>query len=107
MSSNNTFNTSAARGFLDDIKTRIGKLQTTLESKMRLTENNWNSTVHLQLKKILESEFAPQINNIHARVIDFENAFLNETSNFVKDHKSLIKKANESIEQINVLEKFK
>ncbi|PWA89320.1 hypothetical protein CTI12_AA112170 [Artemisia annua] len=75
-----------------------------LESKMRLTEKNWNSTVHLQLKKILESEFAPQINNINARVNHFEKAFLTETVDFIKDHKSLIKKANESIVQINVLE---
>jgi hypothetical protein len=37
-------------------------------------------------------------------VIHFENDFLTETTNFVKDHKSLIKKANESFEQINVLE---
>lgn len=40
----------------------------------------------------------------HARMIHFENAFLSETANYVKDHKSLIKKANESFEQINVLE---
>ena len=79
MSSNNTFNTSAARGYLDDIKTGIGQLQMTLESKTKLNEINWNSMVHLQLKKILENEFAPQINKIHARVIHFENAFLNET----------------------------
>jgi predicted RNA-binding Zn-ribbon protein involved in translation (DUF1610 family) len=104
MSSNNTFNTSAARGYLDDLKTRVGQLKTTLDSKTRLNKINWNSTVHLQLKNILESEFAPQINNIHARVIHFENDFLAETSNFVKDHKSLIRKANESFEQINVLE---
>jgi hypothetical protein len=102
--STNTFNTSDARGYLDDLKTRVGQLKTTLESKTRLNEINWNSTVHLQLKKILESEFAPQINNIDARVIHFEQAFLKETADFVTDHKSLIKKANESFEQINVLE---
>jgi hypothetical protein len=104
ISSSNTFNTSATRGYLDDLKTRVGQLKTTLESKTRLNEINWNSTVHLQLKKILENEFAPQINNIHARVIHFEQAFLKETADFVTDHKSLIKKANESFEQINVLE---
>jgi hypothetical protein len=104
ISSNNTFNTSAARGYLDDLKTRVGQLKTTLESKTKLNEINWNSTVHLQLKKILQSEFAPQINNIHARVIHFEQAFLKETADFVTDHKSLIKKANESFEQITVLE---
>lgn len=43
MSSTNTFNTSAARGYLDDLKTRVGKLKTTLESKTRLNEINWNS----------------------------------------------------------------
>jgi hypothetical protein len=104
ISSNNTFNTSAARGYLDDLKTRVGQLKMTLESKTKLNEITWNSTVHLQIKKILESEFAPQINNIHARVIHFEQAFLKETADFVTDHKSLIKKANESFEQITVLE---
>jgi hypothetical protein len=104
ISLNHTFNTSAARGYLDDLKTRVGQLQTTLESKTRLNEINWNYSVHLQLKRILESEFAPQINNIHARVIHFEQAFLKETADFVTDHKSLIKKANESFEQITILE---
>jgi glycerophosphoryl diester phosphodiesterase len=104
ISSNNTFNTSAARGYLDDLKTRIGQLKTTLESKTRLNEINWNSTVHLQLKKILESDFAPQINAINVRTIHFEQEFLKETADFVTDHKSLIKKANESFDRINVLE---
>ena len=98
MSSSNTFNTSEARGHLDDLKRRIGELKTDLESKTKLNEINWNSTVHLQLKKILENEFAPQINNIQARIIHFENAFLTETADFVKDHTSLIKQANESLE---------
>jgi hypothetical protein len=66
MSSTNTFNTSATRGYLDDLKTRVEQLKMTVESKMRLNEINWNSTVQLQLKEILESEFAPQINKIHA-----------------------------------------
>ena len=104
--SSNIFNSSDARRHLDDLKRRIGLLKTSLEARAKLNEINWNSTVHLQLKKILESEFAPQINNIHARVIHFENAFLTEIADFVKDHKSLIKKANESFEQINVLEKL-
>lgn len=47
ISSNNTFNTSVARGYLDDIKTRVGQLKMTLESITRLNEINWNSTVHL------------------------------------------------------------
>ena len=98
MSSNNTFNTSVARGYLDDLKTIVGQLKTTLESKTRLNEINWNSTVHLQLKKILESDFAPPINAINVRVILFEQAFLKETADFVKDHKSLVKEANSNLQ---------
>lgn len=104
MSSNNTFNTSAASGYLDDLKTRVGQLKLTLESKTRLNEINWNSTVHLQLKKILESDFAPPINAINVRVIHFEQAFLKETADFVKDHKSLVKEANANLQNIKLLE---
>ena len=35
---------------------------------MKLTENNWNSTIHLQPKKILEIIFAPQINDMKEQI---------------------------------------
>ena len=96
MSSDNTFNTSEARRCLDDLKRRVEELQMLLESKMSTNEKNWMSDVHKQLKKILATEFQPPITAISARVIHVENALKTETADFVKDHKSLIKKANES-----------
>ena len=52
---------------------------------------------------MFEIEITTLLNNIHERVIHFEQAFLKETTEFVKDHKSLVKEANENIENIKVL----
>jgi hypothetical protein len=54
ISSNNNFNISAARGYLDDIKTRNGQLKTTLESKTRLNEINWIPQFIYSLKRFLK-----------------------------------------------------
>ena len=55
---------------------------------------------------VFETEITIPPYNISARVIHCEQALLKETTDFVKDHKSLIKKANESLEHIQVLENF-
>jgi polyhydroxyalkanoate synthesis regulator phasin len=106
MSSNNTFNTSEARDILDDVKKRIQELQNIVESKITININNWHSSFHIEQKKVFENEITIPLNNISARVIHFENAFLKETADFVKDHKSLVNEANESRENMNVLEKL-
>ena len=51
MTLNNTFNTRAARGFLDDVKTRIEQLQRIVKNKTNLSINNWNSSL-LKIKPI-------------------------------------------------------
>lgn len=106
MSSNNSFNTSEARDILDDVKKRIQVLQNIVRSKTTISINNWNSSFHNEQKKVFENEITIPLNNISARVIHFEQAFLKETVDFVKDHKSLVKEANETRENMNVLERL-
>jgi polyhydroxyalkanoate synthesis regulator phasin len=106
MSSNNTFNTSEARNILDDVKKRIQELQNIVKSKTTISINNLHSSFHIEQKKVFENEITIPLNNISARVIHFKNAFLKETVDFVKDHKSLVKQANETRENLNVLEKL-
>lgn len=104
MSSNNTFNTSEAREIMDDVKKRIQELQNIVASKTTININNWHSSFHIEQKKVFENEITIPLNNISARVIHFEQAFLKETADFVKDHKSLVNEANDTRENINVLE---
>ena len=106
VSSNNTFNTSEARYILDDVKKRIQELQNIVASKTTININNWHSSFHIEQKKVFENEITIPLNNISARVIHFEQAFLKETADFVKDHKSLVKEANETRENMNVLERL-
>ncbi|WP_254486040.1 hypothetical protein, partial [Salmonella enterica] len=62
------------------------------------------SSFDIEQRKFFETQIAPQLNAISARAIHFEQAFLKETTDFVKDHKSLVKQVNESVEQIKLLE---
>jgi hypothetical protein len=104
MSSNNTFNTSEARDILNDVKKRIQELQNIVASKTTININNWHSSFHIEQKKVFENDITIPLNNISARVIHFEQAFLKEMADFVKDHKSLVNEANDTRENMNVLE---
>jgi hypothetical protein len=104
MSSNNTFNTSEARDILDDVKKRIQELQNIVESKTSININNWHSSFHIEQKKVFQNEITIPLNNISARVKHFEQVFLKETADFVKDHKSLVTEANDTRENMIVLE---
>ncbi|GKC88320.1 hypothetical protein Tco_1148969, partial [Tanacetum coccineum] len=55
-------------------------------------------------QKILKYEIAPIVNQVDARVQNFEIQFLKEAAKFVRDFKSLAKKADESLDKIKVLE---
>jgi hypothetical protein len=105
MSSNKTFNTSEARDILD-VKKRIQVLQNIVKSKTTISINDWHSSFHIEQKKVFENGITIPLNNISARVIHFENAFLKEMADFVKDHKSLVNEANETRENMNVLERL-
>ena len=100
MSSDNPFNTSETRDILDDLKKHIHVLQTIVDSKTTVDINNWHSSFHIEQRKVFQNEIAIPLYNISARVIHCEQALLKETADFVKDHKSLTKQANESLEHI-------
>lgn len=106
MSSNNTFKTSEARNILDDVKMRIQELQNIVKSKTSIDINNWHSSFHIEQKKVFQNEITIPLNNISASVKNFEQVFLKETADFVKDHKSLVTEANDIRENMIVLEKL-
>ncbi|GJY45713.1 hypothetical protein Tco_0434776 [Tanacetum coccineum] len=59
-----------------------------------MTAINWNSTVHLEVKKALEKDIIPIITHIYARIIHFEQDFVKEAAEFLGDYKSLEKEAD-------------
>nr|GEU83146.1 integrase, catalytic region, zinc finger, CCHC-type, peptidase aspartic, catalytic [Tanacetum cinerariifolium] len=100
----NTSSPSVARKFLNEIKDTIVTLQCVAKSKMSLNVNNWSSTVHQEVHKILKDEIAPIVNQVDIRVINFEKQFLKEEAKFVRDFKSLTKETDESLDMNKVLE---
>ncbi|GJY65554.1 hypothetical protein Tco_0467792 [Tanacetum coccineum] len=61
--------------------------------------NNWSSPVHQEFQKILKDEIAPIVNQVDARVQNFEIQLLKEATKFVRDFKSLAKEAVESLDK--------
>ncbi|GKD73753.1 hypothetical protein Tco_1332035 [Tanacetum coccineum] len=72
---------------------------------MTLTATNSNSRVQLKFKIVLEKDIVPILNHIDARVIHFEQEFVKEEAEFLKDYKSHEKEANESLEKVKKIEK--
>nr|GEW17907.1 hypothetical protein [Tanacetum cinerariifolium] len=72
---------------------------------MSLNVNNCSSLVHQEVHKIVKDEITPIVNQVDVRVIHFEMKFLKEAAKFVRDFKSLVKEADESLNKITVLEK--
>nr|GEU87763.1 hypothetical protein [Tanacetum cinerariifolium] len=79
--------------------------QTRSTSKNVIYVNNGSFTVHQEAQKILKDEIAPIVNQVDARVINFKKQFLKESTKFVRDFISLAKEADESLDNITVLEK--
>nr|GEZ96649.1 hypothetical protein [Tanacetum cinerariifolium] len=71
---------------------------------MTLEVHNWSSSAHKEVHKIISHEIAPIINQVDARVQNFEIQFLQEAAKFVRDFKSLAKKADESLDKQKSLE---
>ncbi|GJZ48958.1 hypothetical protein Tco_0603148 [Tanacetum coccineum] len=57
------------------------------------------------LNEIIKDEIDPIVNQVDARIQNFENYFVKEAAKFVRDFKSLAKEANKSLDKITVLEK--
>nr|GEU94591.1 retrovirus-related Pol polyprotein from transposon TNT 1-94 [Tanacetum cinerariifolium] len=71
---------------------------------MTLDTHNWSSSAHQELHKIVKDEIFPIVNQVDARVQNFEIQFLKETAKFVGDFKSLAKEADESLVKHKALE---
>nr|GEX61988.1 hypothetical protein [Tanacetum cinerariifolium] len=71
---------------------------------MTLETHNWLSSAHQELHKIIKDENFPIVNQVDARVQNFEIQFLKEVAKFVRDFKSLAKEVDESIAKQKALE---
>nr|GEV04827.1 hypothetical protein [Tanacetum cinerariifolium] len=63
-----------------------------------------SSSAHQELHKIVKDEIFPIVNQVDARVQNFEIQFLKEAAKFVGDFKSLAKEADESLAKYKALE---
>nr|GEY38563.1 retrovirus-related Pol polyprotein from transposon TNT 1-94 [Tanacetum cinerariifolium] len=95
---------SVARNFLNKVKSTIVTLQRVVKHRMTLETHNWSSSAHQELYKILKDENFPIVNQVDARVQNFEIQFLKEAAKFVGDFKSLAKEADESLAKHKALE---
>ncbi|GJS04592.1 retrovirus-related pol polyprotein from transposon TNT 1-94 [Tanacetum coccineum] len=71
---------------------------------MTLDIHNWSSFVHQEIQKIVKDEIFPIVNQVDARVQNFEIQFLKEAAKFVRDFQSLAKEADESLTKHKSLE---
>ncbi|GJR13096.1 integrase, catalytic region, zinc finger, CCHC-type containing protein [Tanacetum coccineum] len=97
-SSSDTPKNCLARECFNKVKAQLEIFQRIIKSKMTLTAKNWNLTVHLEVRKALETYIVPIVTHIDARIIHFEQEFVKEATEFSRGYKSLEKEANESLE---------
>nr|GEW16854.1 retrovirus-related Pol polyprotein from transposon TNT 1-94 [Tanacetum cinerariifolium] len=88
---------SVARKFLNEVKSTIVTLQRVVKHRMTIEPHNWSSSAHQELHKIVKDEIFPIVNQVDARVQNFEIQFLKEVAKFVGDFKSLANKADASL----------
>nr|GEW09523.1 hypothetical protein [Tanacetum cinerariifolium] len=75
-----------------------------ISSKMTLDTHNWSSSAHQELHKIVKDEIFHIVNQVDARVQNFEIQVLKDSAKFVRDFKSLAKEADESLAKHKALE---
>nr|GEW89842.1 retrovirus-related Pol polyprotein from transposon TNT 1-94 [Tanacetum cinerariifolium] len=95
---------SIARKFLNEVKNTIVTLQRVVKHRMTLETHNLSSSAHQELHKIVKDEIFPIVNQVDARVQNFEIQFLKEAAKFVGDFKYLVKEADESLAKHKTLE---
>ncbi|GJR99620.1 hypothetical protein Tco_0316129 [Tanacetum coccineum] len=101
-SSNDT--PSVAREFLNEVKDTLVTLQRVVKHKMNGNITNLSSSTHQEIHKIFKDEIFPIVNQVDARVQNFENHLVKEVAKFVRDLKSLAMEADDSLGKIKVLE---
>ncbi|GJT82678.1 hypothetical protein Tco_1057020 [Tanacetum coccineum] len=95
---------SVAQKFLNEVKSTIVNLQRVVKEEMTLDIHNWLYSVHQEIQKIIKDEIVPIVNQIDARLQNFKIQFLKEVDKFVRDFKSLVKEADESLAKHKYLE---
>nr|GEY05072.1 hypothetical protein [Tanacetum cinerariifolium]GFA27585.1 hypothetical protein [Tanacetum cinerariifolium] len=88
---------SVARKFLNEVKNTIVTLQRVVKQRMTIETHNWASSAHQEFHKIVREEIFPIVNQVDARLQNFEIQFLKEAAKFVGDFKSLAKEADSSL----------
>ncbi|GKB20668.1 hypothetical protein Tco_0854591 [Tanacetum coccineum] len=63
---------SVAQKFLNEVKSTIVTLQCVVKQKMTLDIHNWSSSIHQEIHKIVKDEIFPIVNQVDARVQNFE-----------------------------------
>ncbi|GKA20384.1 hypothetical protein Tco_0700373 [Tanacetum coccineum] len=71
---------------------------------MTLDIHNWSSSAHQEIYKIVKDEILPILNQVDARVQNFEKQFLKQAAKFVRDFQSLAKETDESLAKHKALE---
>nr|GEW81735.1 reverse transcriptase domain-containing protein [Tanacetum cinerariifolium] len=95
---------------LDNILVKTGQSIQTIHmlspkpDSMTLETHNWSSSAHQELHKIVKDENFPIVNQVDARVQNFEIQILKEAAKFVGEFKSLAKEADESLAKHKALE---
>nr|GEZ31516.1 hypothetical protein [Tanacetum cinerariifolium] len=95
---------SVSQKFLNEVKSSLVTLERAVKQKMTLEVHNWSSSAHKEVHIIISHEIAPIINQVDARVQNFKIQFLQEAAKFVRDFKSLVKEADESLDKQKSLE---
>nr|GEU34493.1 hypothetical protein [Tanacetum cinerariifolium] len=88
---------SVARKFLNEVKSTIVTLQRVVKQRMTIETHNWSSSAHQELHKIIRDENFPIVNQVDARLQNFEIQFLKEAAKFVGDFKYLGNEADASL----------
>nr|GEU37070.1 retrovirus-related Pol polyprotein from transposon TNT 1-94 [Tanacetum cinerariifolium] len=79
-------------------------LMANLQQASTSDTHNWSSSAHQELHKIVKDKIFPIVNQVDARVQNFEIQFLKEATKFVGDFKSLEKEDDESLAKHKALE---
>ncbi|GJX47122.1 hypothetical protein Tco_0272312 [Tanacetum coccineum] len=95
---------SVARKFLNKVKSTIVTLQRVVKQKMTLEIYNWSSSAHQEIHKIVKDENFHIVNQVDARVKNFEIQYLKEATKFVRDFQYLANEADESLAKHKALE---
>nr|GEZ15259.1 hypothetical protein [Tanacetum cinerariifolium] len=95
---------SVARKFLNEVKSTIVTLRCVVKQRMTIKTYNWSSSAHQELHKIVRDEIFPIVNQVDARLQNFEIQFLKEAAKFVGDFKSLANKSDASLAKYKALE---